>query len=76
MYNFKNSPRRQEFNQKDLIYDENGSVYIFKNKLFSVENNRLGGNIGYYIFEEEYGKQIDTPLDFKILEVIGNYLKR
>ena len=76
MYNFKNRPRRQEFNQKDFIYDENGSVYIFKSNLFSVENNRLGGNIGYYIFEEEYGKQIDTPLDFKILEVIGNYLKR
>ena len=76
MYNFKNRPRRQDFNDKDLIYDENGSVYIFTNKLFNQKNNRLGGNIGYYIFEEEYGYQIDTPLDFKLLETIGNYLKR
>ena len=33
-------------------------------------------NICYYIFEEEYGKQIDTSLDFELLETIGKYLKR
>ena len=76
MYDFLNRPRRQDFNEKDLIYDENGSVYIFKNKIFKEKNNRLGGKIGYYIFNEEYGKQIDTPLDFELLETIGKHLKR
>ena len=76
MYNYLNRPRRQDFNEKDLIYDENGSVYIFKNKIFIEKNNRLGGRIGHYIFKEEYGKQIDTPLDFELLETIGKYLKR
>ena len=54
MYDFLNRPRRQDFNEKDLIYDENGSVYIFKNKIFKEKNNRLGGKIGYYIFNENY----------------------
>jgi len=76
MYNYSNRPRRQDFNKKDLIYDENGSVYIFTNKIFIEKNNRLGGKIGHYIFKEEYGKQIDTPLDFELLETIGKYLKR
>jgi CMP-N,N'-diacetyllegionaminic acid synthase len=76
MYDYLNRPRRQDFDKNDLIYDENGSVYIFTNQIFSKVNNRLGGKIGYYIFDEEYGKQIDTPLDFELLETIGNYLNK
>ena len=76
MYNHLNRPRRQDFNEEDLIYDENGSVYIFTNKIFTEKSNRLGGKIGHYIFDEEYGKQIDTPLDFELLETIGKYLKK
>ena len=76
MYDFLNRPRRQDFKEKDLIYDENGSVYIFTSKLFKEKRNRLGGKIGNYIFKEEYGRQIDTPLDFKILEAIGCFLKK
>ena len=76
MYDYFNRPRRQDLKQKDLIYDENGSVYIFKYKIFKKNLNRLGGKIGSFIFSEEYGKQIDTPLDFKILEVIGDFLKK
>lgn len=74
MYDYKNRPRRQDFQNEDLIYDENGSVYIFTLDSFFKNNNRLGGKIGYYIFDEEYGKQIDTPLDFKILETIGKFI--
>ena len=76
MYDYSNRPRRQDFKEKDLIYDENGSVYIFTNKIFIEKNNRLGGKIGHYVFKEEYGRQIDTPLDFELLETIGKYLKR
>ena len=76
MYDYSNRPRRQDFKDKDLIYDENGSVYIFTTKIFKEKRNRLGGKIGNYIFKEEYGKQIDTPLDFKILEAIGCFLKK
>ena len=75
-WDIQNRPRRQDFDENNLIYDENGSVYIFKNKIFIEKNNRLGGKIGHYIFKEEYGKQIDTLLDFELLETIGKYLKR
>mgnify|MGYP003752077171 CR=1 FL=1 len=76
MYNYSNRPRRQDFNKKDLIYDENGSVYIFTNKIFIEKNNRLGGKIGHYIFKEEYGKQIDTYFDLHILNSIAQYLNK
>ena len=76
MYDYLNRPRRQDFKEKDLIYDENGSVYIFKYEIFKKQLNRLGGKIGSFIFSEEYGKQIDTPLDFELLETLGKYLKR
>ncbi len=75
MYDYQNRPRRQDFKDEDLIYDENGSVYIFKHNLFIKGLNRLGGKIGSFIFSEEYGKQIDTPLDFDLLETIGKYLE-
>ena len=76
MYDYLNRPRRQDIKFKDYIYDENGSVYVFSLEIFEKKYNRLGGNIGYILFEEEYGKQIDTPLDFKLLESISNYLKK
>lgn len=76
MYDYLNRPRRQDFKKEDIIYDENGSVYIFKHIIFNQKLNRLGGKIGNFIFSEEYGKQIDTPLDFEILQTIGKYLKR
>ena len=76
MYDYLNRPRRQDFKEKDLIYDENGSVYIFKSRIFKEKLNRLGGKIGSFIFDEEYGKQIDTSLDFELLEILGKYLKR
>ena len=74
-YNYKDRPMRQEFKKDDYIYDENGSIYIFTQKLFHLENNRLGGKIGYEIFSEEYSYQIDTYLDLEILNAIANYLK-
>ena len=74
-YNYKDRPMRQEFKKEDYIYDENGSIYIFRQKLFHLEKNRLGGKIGYEIFPEEYSYQIDTYLDLEILKAIASYLK-
>ena len=76
MYDYLNRPRRQDIEPKDYMYDENGSVYIFSVDNFKKTNNRLGGKIGYFVFPEDYGKQIDTQLDFNILESISKYLKK
>ena len=70
-YDFINRPRRQDLLKENINYIENGSLYIFTNNHFNNTNNRLGGKIGYIIFEEKYSKEIDTELDFTILEQIN-----
>ena len=75
-YDYKNRPMRQQFKKDDFTYDENGSVYIFNPKLITKNNNRLGGKIGYKIFPEEYGRQIDTFLDLEILRATAKYLNK
>jgi N-acylneuraminate cytidylyltransferase len=71
-YDFKNRPHRQDIKYKDIEYVENGSVYIFSYQHFMKTKNRLGGKMGYVIFPEEFSLEIDTTLDFTILE---NYAK-
>jgi len=75
-YDYENRPMRQQFKKDDFIYDENGSVYIFNPKLIIKNNNRLGGKIGYEIFPEEFGRQIDTFLDLEILRATAKYLNK
>jgi CMP-N-acetylneuraminic acid synthetase len=55
----------------DIRFVENGSLYIFTRKHFKATNNRLGGNIGYVIFDEEYSIEIDSLTDFQTLEKIA-----
>ena len=71
-YDFMNRPRRQDIKKEDISYLENGSLYIFSYNHFIKTKNRLGGKIGYIIFPEEFSLEIDTMLDFNILE---NYEK-
>ena len=71
-YDFKNRPRRQDIKHEDIEYVENGSLYIFSYEHFMKTKNRLGGKMGYVIFPEEFSYEIDTTLDFTILE---NYEK-
>ena len=70
-YDYNKRPRRQDIEAAEIKYIENGSIYIFTKDSFMLNNNRLGGKIGYIIFDEEYGHEIDTPQDLKILEQIS-----
>lgn len=69
-YNYLNRPRRQDMKLDDIRYVENGSLYIFTRKHFDKTGNRLGGKIGYVEWPEEYSLEIDTPLDFNMVEKI------
>ena len=73
-YDYKNRPMRQQFKKNNYLYDENGSIYIFTQKLFVEEKNRLGGEIGYSGFPEEFSRQIDTYLDLEVLKATANYI--
>ena len=70
-YDYLNRKRRQDITSDEKKYFENGSVYIFTRDHFESNNNRLGGNIGYVIFPEEYGYEIDVPKDLIILEQLS-----
>ncbi|MGM0444387.1 MAG: cytidylyltransferase domain-containing protein [Fibrobacterota bacterium] len=67
-YDFLNRPRRQDMTADDIRYVENGSLYIFTRQSFAAHSNRLGGEIGYVIFDEVYSMEIDTETDFALLE--------
>ncbi len=70
-YDFINRPRRQDLKAEDIRYIENGSFYLFTRKHFMETGNRLGGKMGYYIMDEEYSLEIDTELDFQLLEKLA-----
>jgi len=74
-YDYLNRPRRQDLNKNEISYIENGSLYIFSYDHFQKVKNRLGGKIGHIIFPEEYSMEIDTELDFKILQKNAELLK-
>ena len=74
-YDFKNRPRRQDISKSDQAYIENGSLYIFTHSNFIKHNNRLGGKIGYILFDEEFSFEIDTPADLITIDSISKTLK-
>jgi len=70
LYNYKQRPRRQDIKDRDKKWKENGSIYITKTKTLKEENNRLGGKIALFEMTEEQGWEIDSQLDFTIIESI------
>ena len=74
-YDFKNRPRRQDIPESEQAYIENGSIYIFTYENFIKHNNRLGGKIGYVVFEEEFSFEIDTPTDLIVIDSIAKTIK-
>jgi N-acylneuraminate cytidylyltransferase len=64
-YDYRNRGRRQERNP---LYLENGSIYIFSKDVFVQYNNRLGGKIGMYEMPFECSYEIDTYKDLPICE--------
>ena len=67
-YDYLNRPRRQDLIKIDMRFIENGSLYIFTRKHFEKTGNRLGGKIGYVEWPVEYSIEIDTQLDFDMVE--------
>jgi len=59
-------PRRQEI--KERIWEENGSIYVFKPWVLRKYHSRLGGKIAIYPMDRLDSLQIDKPDDFALME--------
>ena len=71
-YDIYKRPRSQDFER----YQENGSIYITKPKIFIKNKNRLGGKIIISEMDRYASLDIDSIKDFKIAELIlkhGNF---
>ena len=68
LYDYKNRLRRQDINKKDKLYRENGSIYMTRVNILLNQKNRLGGKISMFLMEESESLEIDSELDFFIIE--------
>ena len=66
-YDYRSRRRRQDAPSQ---YVENGSIYIFKPWVLKQENNRLGGVISLFCMAEDSVYDIDSMLDFEIVEFL------
>ena len=66
-YDYRRRQRRQDLAPQ---YVENGSIYIFKPWVLKTLDNRLGGKISLFCMDEKAAWEIDSLLDWKILELL------
>ncbi|MBY7897377.1 acylneuraminate cytidylyltransferase family protein [Vibrio fluvialis] len=61
-------PHNRKMRQEIKEYQENGSIYIMKTEDLINTKCRLNGRIGVHVMDEDAGYEIDTQIDFKIIE--------
>ncbi len=66
-FDYAHRQRRQDLPPQ---YVENGSIYAFKPWVLEQEKNRLGGTLDLYIMPQESGMEIDSLLDFELVEYV------
>ena len=70
-YDYMNRPLRQNIDKQNIRFIENGSLYIFNSSNFKTYHNRLGGKIGFVIWDQEYSYELDSNYDWEFLETLN-----
>ena len=71
IHDYRVRPMRQNIKKEEMIYKENGSLYIVKRDILIKEKNRLGGKIILFPMKPEDAFEIDSEFDFWLLEKIA-----
>jgi N-acylneuraminate cytidylyltransferase len=66
-YEWHRRPRRQDMAPQ---FVENGSIYLMRPALLRATGNRLGGRIALYEMGEHAALEIDSELDFRLVEAV------
>lgn len=69
-YDYTERPRRQDIRPMDRRFRETGSIYITGRDAFLNARNRLVGKISLFKMHECESWEIDSEVDFAILEVL------
>ncbi len=69
-FDYRNRGRRQE---RDPLFLENGSIYVFKPSVLRKSRNRLGGKIAAYVMPFWQSYEIDEMPD---VELCGYFMKK
>jgi CMP-N,N'-diacetyllegionaminic acid synthase len=63
-------PHNRKMRQNIQEYQENGSIYVMKSEDLLNTKCRLNGKVGIHVMTEESGYEIDSLLDFQVIEQI------
>ncbi len=69
-YDYFKRPMRQDVKRENRIFVENGSIYITKTSSLINKRNRISGKISLFEMSQEESYEIDTYLDWTILDTI------
>ena len=71
LYDYKNRPMRQNVRDDEILWHDNGNIYITARDVLVREQCRLGGKIEIFPTDEFESVQIDTENELTMVEKIG-----
>ncbi len=73
MYSLLDRPMRQELLKSDMMYKDNGNIYITDIQLFLTTKTRVSENAYLFLTNKFESMQVDTLEDFEIMSKLYEY---